>query len=96
MKLVSLKQKYSDLSKPIGAESDEYYPTLHFDETQLEALSVKASRVGTDMVMMARVRVASLSESKAGFRSMSIEILEAAIKPKENEPDAASVLFPNG
>ncbi|SDL07315.1 hypothetical protein SAMN05428953_12653 [Mesorhizobium muleiense] len=96
MKLTSLKRKYSELSKPIGAETDEYYPSLYLDEKQMEGLDVDSARVGTEMTMTATVRVSSLSESKNGSRSMSFEIVEAGFEPKEKKPDAASVLFPNG
>lgn len=96
MKLTSLAQKYSDLDKPVGAETDEYYPSLYLDEKQMKALGVDAARVGTDMTMVATVRVSSMSESKNGAQNMSLEIIEAALKPKEKEPDAASILFPNG
>ncbi len=95
-KLASLKQKYSDMDKPAGASSDEYYPTLYLDEKQLEAMGIDAARVGTDMTMTATVRVSGVNESKGNHRSMSFEIVEAAIEPKKKEPDAASVLFPNG
>jgi hypothetical protein len=96
MKLSSLKQKYSDLSKPVGAESDEYYPSLYLDEKQLEAMGVNSERVGTELTMTATVRVSSVSESKSGSRSMSFEIVEAAMSPKSKDKDAAAVLFPNG
>lgn len=97
MKLTSLAQKYSDLSsKPAGAETDEYFPTLYFDEKQMKALGVDAARVGTDMTMIATVRVSSMSESKNGSQSMTLEIVEAGLGPKEKETDAASILFPNG
>ena len=97
MKLVSLAQKYDDIgSKPVGAETDEYYPGLYLDEKQMEALGIETARVGTDMTMIATVRVSSASESKNGSRSMSFEIIEAAFKAKDPDTDAASVLFPNG
>lgn len=96
MKLASLKQKYGDLSKPTGAESDEYYPSLYLDEKQLEAMGVNSERVGTELTMTATVRVSSVSESKAGSRNMSFEIIEAGMSPKEKKPDPASILFPNG
>lgn len=97
MKLASLKQKHSDLSKdrPVGADTDEYYPGLYLDEKQIEAMSIDTARVGTLMTMTATVRVSSTSESKNGSRSMSLEILEAGVEPKEKGPDAASILFPN-
>lgn len=97
MKLASLKQKYSDIEdKPVGAETDEYYPSLYLNEKQIDAIGVDTARVGTDMTMSAIVRVASVSESKSGSRSMSFEIIEAGIEPKEKKPDAASIMFPNG
>lgn len=96
MKLSSLKQKYSELSKPVGADSDEYYPSLYLDEKQLESMGIDNARVGTEMTMIATVRVSSVSDSKNGSRSMSFEIIEAGVKPKEETKDASSVLFPEG
>lgn len=96
MKLASLKQKYSDMDKPSDATSDEYYPSLYLDGKQIEAMGVETAKVGTEMTMTATVRVSSLNQSKNGHSSMSFEIVEAAIEPKEKKPDPASVLFPNG
>ena len=96
MKLTSLKQKYSDHEKGAGAETDEYYPSLYLDEKQLELMGVDAARVGTEMQMMAMVRVSSVNDSKNGQRSMAFEVLEAAFAPKETKPDASTILFPNG
>lgn len=97
MKLASLKQKYSDLesAKPAGAETDEYYPTIYLEEKQLEALDLDNQRVGTELQMIATVRVSRVSESKSGDRSMSVEIIEAAMSAKEDDADAAKTLFPN-
>jgi hypothetical protein len=95
-KLASLKQKYSDMDRPSDASSDEYYPSLYLDGKQIGAMGIDAARVGTDMTMIATVRVSSVSESKDGHRSISFEIIEAAIEAKKKEPDAATVLFPNG
>ncbi|CAA2140451.1 hypothetical protein [Hyphomicrobium sp. ghe19] len=95
MKLVSLAQKYDEpSSKPEGATSDEYFPSLYFDEKQIDAMGIDTVRVGTLMTMTATVRVSSMSESKGG-RSMSLEITEAAMEPKDKGPDVASVLFPS-
>lgn len=97
MKLASLKQKYSDVMEPKkGSDSDVYYPSLYLDEKQLEAMGIDTAKVGTEMSMVAVVRVSSVSDSKNGSRSMSFEIIEAAIAPKKDEKDAATVLFPNG
>lgn len=95
MKLASLKQKWSELDKPAGADSDEYYPSLYFDEKQIDAMGIDTVRVGTLLTMTATVRVSSMSESKNGARSMSLEIIEAGMEPKSKDPEPASVLFPN-
>lgn len=96
-KLVSLKQKYSDWDKPpVGADSDEYYPSLCLNEKQMDGLRIDNPRVGVELRMEAIARVSNISESKNGARSMSFEILSVGFEPKEEKPDAASVLFPNG
>lgn len=97
MKMTSLKQSFKEWSEPqVGADRDEYYPSIYFDENTLNAMDVGNVRVGTEMKMIATVRVSSASEQSNGSRSMSFELLEAALEPKEEKPDAASVLFPNG
>lgn len=96
MKLASLKQTYDEWSKPAGVDRDEYYPSLYLDENNLDAMQVENVRVGTEMKMVATVRVSSVSESKNGSRSMSFEIVEASMGPKENDGKAANILFPNG
>lgn len=95
-KLVNLAQKYSDMDRPSDAKNDEYYPCMHLDEKHMDALGVDVAKVGTEMTMTATVRVSSVRDSKSGGRSMDFEIVEAAMQPKEKQPDAASVLFPNG
>lgn len=95
-KLTSLKQSYEEWSKPAGVDSDEYYPSLYLDENTLNQMDIGNLRVGTEMTMVSTVRVSSTSESSNGQRSMSLEIIEAAMTPKEAEKDAASILFPNG
>ena len=97
MKLTSLKQSYKEWSEPqAGADRDEYYPNIYFDENTLDAMGVENVRVGTEMKMTAIVRVSSVNESKNGARSMSFELIEAGLEPKEEKPDAASILFPKG
>ncbi len=96
MKLASLKHSYSDLvSKPDDA-SDEYYPSICLDEDSMKAMGLKIVPVGTEMKLVANVRVSSVSDSKNGMSSISLEFIEAAVEPKDKQPDAASVLFPNG
>lgn len=97
MKMTSLAQKYDGPETVVGG--GEYFPSLYLDKKQIDALDLDAARVGTEMMMVSKVRLSSLSESKDGHRSMSFEIIEACIKPKDDAPDhakAASILFPNG
>lgn len=96
MKLTSLKQSYKEWSEPAHTDRDEYYPSIYLDENTLDAMKVDNVRVGTEMTMVATVRVSSVNESKNGARSMSFEFLEANLSPKEEKPDPASILFPNG
>lgn len=96
MKLVSLKQTEKQWSEPAGVDRDEYYPSIYFDENTLDAMEISNVRVGTEMTMISNVRVSSINESKNGQRSMSFEIIEASVSPKEPDKDAASILFPNG
>ncbi len=96
MKLTSMKQKWSDHAKaPLKQADDEYYPSLHLDEALLDKLGIETHRVGTDLHMVAKVRVSSVHESKSGSRSMSLEIIEASIAKPSDDGDKAAVLFPN-
>lgn len=96
MKLHSLKQSPSEWNEPSHSEKDEYYPSVYLDERTLEAMGLDNVRVGTEFTMISTVRISSVNESKGGHRSMSFEIIEAALSPKEEPTDAAKVLFPNG
>jgi hypothetical protein len=94
MKMTSLKQSYKDWSEPSApSEKDEYYPSLYLDEKSLDAMGIDNPKVGTEMRMIATVRVCSASSHANGSRSMSFEILEANIA---GDQDAAKILFPNG
>ncbi len=95
MAMASLKESYKDRVEPAGVDTDEYYPTLYLSEPQLDAMGLNNERVGVEMVLIAKVRVASVSDNKNGVRSMSLELLEGEMKQAETKPDAASVLFPN-
>lgn len=96
MKLHSLKQTGSEWEEPAYSDKDEYYPSIFLSEKTLETMGIENPRVGTEMTMVATVRVSSVNESKGGHRSMSFEIIEAAVSPKESDVDPSKVLFPNG
>lgn len=98
MKLASLKQSYKEWTgeKPVGAERDEYYPTLYLDEKALDSMGLDAVKAGAEMTMVSTVRVSSVSDNANGSRSVTFEIIEAAVEPKAEQRDASSILFPNG
>lgn len=96
MKLHSLKQSPAEWNEPSVSEKDEYYPSIYLDENTLDAMGIDNARVGTEMMMTAMVRVSSVNESKGGRRSMSFELIEAAVSPKEEKTAPEKVLFPNG
>lgn len=95
MKMVSLGQKY-DGPETVASGGGEYFPNLYLDKKQIEALELGADRVGAEMMMIAKVKLSSISESQGGHRSMSFDIVEACFKPKEEDKDHSSILFPNG
>jgi hypothetical protein len=95
MKLKSLKQSFKDWNEPVVSEKDEFYPSLYLDEKNLDKLGIDNLRAGTEMVMVAKVRVSSVSDNANGNRSMSFEFLEAAMSRTDRQIDA-SKLFPNG
>ena len=92
-KMVSLGRRY-DGPESSGV-SEESFPSIYLEGKQIEALGLDMARVGSELTMVAKVRVASLSQYKGGEGSMSIEVIEAMIKPIEPETDAASALFPS-
>jgi hypothetical protein len=95
VKMHSLKQTYKEWSEPAApSNKDEYYPCLYLDESSLDAMDIDAPKVGQEMQMVCTVRVSSYSANANGSRSMSMEILSAALPEKKE--DAAKILFPNG
>ncbi|MBY3038931.1 hypothetical protein [Rhizobium laguerreae] len=95
-KLADLKQTYDEWNKPSTAEKDEFYPTLYLEGQSLDAMGIETVRAGSKLKMIATVRVCSVSDNANGARSMSFEIIEAAMTPEGSEKDAAKILFPNG
>ncbi len=95
MKLVSLEQKYSTelTSSPEGKSG--YCPSIYLDAKMIEALGIGKARAGDEMKMVANVKVSNLSESDGGYRSITLEIEEAALAPKEAQKSASSIIYPD-
>jgi hypothetical protein len=97
MKLTSLKQSFKDWNEVSTSEKkDDYYPCLYLEGDSLDAMGIDNLRVGTELQMVATVRVQSATDNKGGSRSMSFEIIDAAMEPKKADKEASSILFPNG
>ena len=95
MDMVKLGKKY-DGGESVLASDCEHFPSLYFDGDKLDELGLKGKSVGDEMIMISKVRVSGISEYKCGEKSVSIEIIEAKLKPHEDSKDNASILFPNG
>lgn len=95
MELRSLKQSTEEWEQP-AVSGGEHFPTVYLDSKSIDALKLGTPKVGTMLRMEAVVRVSSVNDSSDGSRSVTLEIQEAGLAPKEEKPDPASVLFPNG
>ncbi len=95
MKLVSLEQKYSEMSHGISGSGDDYCPSFSIDAKLIDALGLKDAKAGTEMKMTANVCISYKTEDDDGNRSMTIEICEAGFEGKQADKNVASILFPN-
>lgn len=94
MELKSLKQSDREWNGA-SSTSAEHYPSIYIEGKSLDELGVGNPKVGTEMTMVSTVRVSSVSARADGTRSMSLEILEAGLKLKDEPRDPARTLFPN-
>ena len=94
--MVSLKEKPIEPRTEVDTSPPEFFPSLFFDERQTSALGLADSKPGKEMVMMAKIRVASVNARKTkdgGVKTTaSIDVIEAAIE-KPSEKDVAEKLF---
>ena len=95
MDMVKLGRKYDGVDSVMAPES-ESFPSLYFSGDQIAELGLKGKSVGDEMVMISKVRVSGKSEYKDGENSVSVEVIEAKMKPADETKDSSSVLFPNG
>ena len=92
MAMVSLEQKFEE---PKEAEAPSgYFPSVYFDGQMAEDLGLLGQRVGSEVMFVAKARVASVSESKGGGKSVSLELLEGDVsRPARSMEDIAKVMF---
>lgn len=95
MDMVKLGRKFDGADSVLAPEY-ENFPSLYFDGDKIDELGLKGKSVGDEMIMISKIRVSGSSEYKGGEKSISVELIEAKIKPLGDDKDASSVLFPNG
>lgn len=92
-KMIDLGQKWDEPSVVSAGENEKYYPTLYFSKKQMKALDLAGEEVGSELMMCAKVRVRSISDSMASGGSMDMEILEASFEEIKEGGDSASILY---
>ncbi len=94
--MVDLKRKPEKDSAVVDAPREDFFPlSLHLGEQEISKLGVSGASLGDEMVLVATVRVTSLSanEREGGkkFEHMTLDLTEGEIKaPKK---DQANILF---
>jgi len=103
--LVSLKrtpaekrEERREMEAPYEGEDYDYGLRLHLDDDNLAKLGVDKADVGTDMMLMAKVRVVGYSEGASErhkHRSLELQITDAALSPSEeaDRPQTSTVLY---
>lgn len=76
-----------------GGENETYYPSIYLDKKQMKAAGLSGVEVGSEMQMVAKVRVRSISDSVSGGGSIDIEIMEAGFEAKPSGKDRATILY---
>ena len=69
------------------------YPTVYLSAEQVTALGLWQFDVGDDTKMQATIRVASKSQDAGDDRHVTVELIDATVKPKEGVD--ANRMFPS-
>ncbi len=102
MPLINLKKKYSEMQSEVASPSapEDYYPvSMHLGSDEVKKLGLADADVGDEFVMVARVKVSSVSMSKYGegsesYHNVGLDIVSAEINaPKSSESELASKIF---
>lgn len=89
--MASLESKPAERADtPIEAS----FPTLHLDESQVNALGLTADDMGKSMGFAANVKLVSLSLGE--FKSATLEIQDAEVEKGSSEEDKATKIFDAG
>lgn len=93
MKMTDLGQKWDEPSVVTEGGDEKYYPTIYLNKKQMKAAGLGGSEVGSEMLMTAKVRVRSISDSFTGGGSMDLEIIEASFGEVPSKTDSVTVLY---
>lgn len=94
MKMIDLGQKMSEPTEVSGSEESEvYYPSLYLSGDAMKGMDMNAMRPGTELQMVAKVRVRSLTMGKKNEGSVDIEVIEAGFGDLPSKKDRAQILY---
>lgn len=93
MKMTDLGQKWDEPSVVSEGGNEKYYPTLYLGKKQMKAAGLAGEEVGSELIMTAKVRVRSISDSMTGGGSMDLEIIQASFEESKEGGDTASILY---
>lgn len=91
MKMTDLGQTWERETVVAGKDDTKYYPTIYLNKKQMKAAGLTGKEVGTELVMAAKVRIRSMSDSVNGDGSLDLEVVEASFG--EADSDTASILY---
>lgn len=94
--MVSLARKSQSDAPTLLSEDKPYYShTMYLDKDEIEKLGIGGVKIGDDLMMMAHVKVVSISiheeEGDEDRKNIDLSIRKAELKPVPT--DAASKLF---
>lgn len=92
MKMIDLGQKYDEPSVAVGGKDEKYYPTIYLNAKHMKAAGLSGKAAGTEIKMVAKVRIRSVSDSVTGGGSMDLEIVEASFEDGK-KGDTATILY---
>jgi len=91
MKMTDLGQTWERETVATGASKEKYYPTIYLNKKQMKAAGLTSKEVGTELVMHAKVRIRSMSDSVNGDGSLDLEVVEASFD--EAGKDTAKIMY---
>lgn len=92
------KEEMREMQAPYEGEDYDYGLRIHLDEDALAKLGIDKVSVGSDMMMMAKVRIVGYNEGASerhSHKSAELQITDAALSPAEDadRPSTSRVLY---